>query len=382
MFATTPANSIIADNTVSIIPVVDFSSRIMMVSSIGKAIYSTGDADSFSELTFSTAANITMGAQVINQMVSYDTELNRWLVGARDDDPATNVARLYTSDDDGTRWVKRTTPNPIGGTAPEQLHYYPEFDTHMMSYGDTSDVHPASQYSPDHGNNWFNMELHRSIFGWWDVVEGDFASLNGMLYAIADGLSGTTNAAFLRTPAARYDVEWTIEFPDFTSITTSVIPSSLCTGNGKLLVAAVASDNDIELAEYDQVTDVHTTIGVIVGTFARPMVRFGNDLFMICTDSFEITTVAAGSESTIGNWSAISGSKAANVQIYNLYYDPGDGVTAGWGWVAVGQNTSSSKGVMYNSTDGSSWTLRYTTVANSIIKSAAFNNYTTDQEKS
>ena len=64
------------------------------------------------------------------------------------------------------------------------------------------------------------------------------------------------------------------------------------------------------------------------------------------------------------------------------YFDGGDGVTAGWGWVLCGEDLGDEKGVLYTSDDnGATWVLRHKMATNTVIESLAFSNYTTDLEK-
>ena len=159
---------------------------------------------------------------------------------------------------------------------------------------------------------------------------------------------------------------------------------SVAAGNNRVLYAWANGSSDFELGFYNPTDATTTSIGTITaGVWVEIKLVFGNCKFMAVSTSGAVSTVDAdGSESTIGNWATPTTPLPANTVVHNVYFDPGDANTAGWGWVIVGQNSSSLAGIILTSDDdGVTWTLQYTTPQTAQVASMAFDNFIRDEER-
>jgi hypothetical protein len=368
--ATEPADNIIVSTTIGIDVENNFSSKAIFITDTGFWGYSSGDSP----------AN---GAQ----HCMYDNLRSRWLIAVGSTVP-TSKPVTYTSTDDANSWQRTEAFDNVYTTPGQQVnfvHYYPEYDVVLASLGQTTPLGngPSAIFSKDGGSNWSSTTV--DSVGGNEAISGEqgFETLNGTFFAPAYK-SATDAPKLVVAPAANPQNNWPVETMAIDGTELDMLDTIVC-GNGKAIYAWLSDiDNDIEIGYYDPTDQSHTSIGVLTNSGATALFSaFGNDVFMIMQTDSSFTTVAAdGSETTIGNWAAMGGA-TANFVVSNLYYDGGDGVTAGWGWVACGTNSSTNKGVIYTSNDdGATWTLRHTTSANAVILSMAFNNYTSDLDKS
>lgn len=391
--ATEPAGSIIVSDTFSVVTDDDFSSRLVFITDTGFYGYSTGDADEWVVATLDPAGislSVPSTPERGAQHIAYDNKRGRWTIAVGDLTPTTKPI-VYTSDNDTTTWVRRESLDNVffaGGVKIRHLKYYPEYDLYLGSFGQVTPLVNGNSavFSKDGGENW-EVSTVDSVGG-NEMATGEtgFDTLNGTFFIPAFKNNSSAPKLVVASAAVPQD-NWTAETINVDGTPLDIL-DTVATGNGKAVYAWLSGiDNDIEIGYYKPSDQTHNSVGVItnsgaVGLFAV----FGNSKFMVMSDTSAFTLATAdGSEETIGNWSAMSSAitGVGSIAVHNLYYDGGDGTTVGWGWVLCGSDLGDSKGVIYTSVDnGANWVLRHKTTANAVILSCAFNNYTTDLEKS
>jgi hypothetical protein len=393
VFAIAPADSIIVQSTIGIDVEDNFSSRMVFVTDTGFFGYSTGDADQWSVATIDPAGKaLTVTSAPANgaQHIAYDPKRSRWTIAVGETIPNSRPV-TYTSDNNASTWVRRAAFDNVfqaAGSVINHLEYYVEYDLYLGSFGQITRLTTghSAVFSQDGGVNWAVTTVDTVAEN--EMVSGEtgFDTLNGTFFAPAFKSAITAPKLIVASASTPQNV-WPAEAITVDGAALDML-DTVVAGNGKVVYAWLSGiDNDIEISYYLPSNQSHNSVGVITNSGSTALFSaFGNGKFMIMETASSFTLATADdSEETIGNWSAMSTPLAGvgSILVHNLYYDVGDGVTAGWGWVLVGTDVGDSKGVVYNSNDnGTTWVLRHKTTANAVILSAAFNNYTTDLAKS
>jgi hypothetical protein len=394
--ATVPTDNIQANVTLSVGTADNFSSKAVFFgagsSGDGSTMllgYSSGDADQWALKTSldprGTDTLLPTNLFQFLDIVVYDSFRATWIAAARAPAPVTKPV-LYTSVD-GLTWAPRETLDDVAvslGTSasPTHMAYYAEYDLLIASWANTYNAGAyTAAYSQDGGSSWKSIEV--DVVNQHDALaqEAGFAFLNGEVFAGA-WKTNSDEPEFVAQNVGSPGSRWTPEAVTLATGSPTGTIDSIAAGNGHVLYIWVNGSSDVEVSSYNPVTGAHASIGTLTGfTANQAKIVYGNDTFMIVSENGQVSTVAAdGSEDTIGNWAAVTSPMPANTDVQNVYYDVGDGSTDGWEWVAVGYNTSTSKGIVLTSDDeGVTWTLRYTTSQNAIIHSMAFNNYQRDE---
>ena len=347
------------DTTLTIEPLEDYSSSVI-------AFTEFDSADTKVPFAINSHLDITdwdayagVGAILEDEAdidaAAYSPSLDRWLaVGQRSSAapslPDTNV--FSTSDDGGVTWVGRTdvynlaTDTAVG---PLAAIWDPRHDTFVVGGANRS-----LQSSPD-GEIWTTIAVDLLIPDSVSILEFALSTAG-----VPDHMYGICSSALfmIRSPdlkLAPVTNTW-INVP----ITYVSATGSKHMASGASVIISIGSDDtDMEVCETVHGAASGASVGAIVTYNCRGL-TYGNDLWVAISNDFRIITCASGDQGTIGNWSAPSVTKAAGVNIKGIVYDEGDGVTQGYGYIAFGEITASSLGVIYTSPDAATWTLRFT----------------------
>jgi len=347
----------VGTSTVEITPLQDYSSIVLAFSErdaandVPYAVNSRLDITDWDEYGgvgsfFKRETDINAGA--------YSPSLDRWLAVGQNSSGATpaDVNHFATSDDNGVTWTGRANAyNLFTDTAvgPQAAIWDPNHDTFVVGGNDRS-----LQASPD-GEHWTKVPIDPTVYVHASVREFVLSTAS-----VADHIYGivATDNFMIRSPdlkLAPVTNTWTA-----VPITYASSIGSKAVASGNAVIISIGSDNtDMEVCKTVQGAATGASIGTI-STYNCRGLTFGNDLWVAISNDFRIITCDSGDEGTIGNWSAPSVTKAAGVNIKGIAYDAGDGVTQGYGYIAFGEITASSLGVIYTSPDAATWTLRYT----------------------
>lgn len=286
---------------------------------------------------------------------AYSPSLDRWLAvgqrsGTAPSAPDTNV--FATSDDNGVTWTGRTNAfNLFTDTAvgPRAAIWDANHDVFVVGGAEGS-----LQSSPD-GESWIKIPFdllvpHVSIQGFALSTAG----VPDHIY----GIMGLTNF-MIRSP----DLKLAPVTNTWSGVPITYVSSigSRQVASGASVIISIGSDlTDMEVCETAHGAASGASVGAI-STYNCQGLTFGNDLWVALSNDFRVITCPSGDQGTIGNWSSPSTTKAAGVNIKGITFDEGDGVTQGYGYIAFGEITASSLGVIYTSPDAITWTLRFTT---------------------
>jgi hypothetical protein len=284
---------------------------------------------------------------------TYSTNLDRWLaVGFRDAAAAVlpSTAVFSTSDDDGVTWTLRTHADPSAtNKTPRTALWYEDHGVFIVG-GDNLSI----QVSPD-AENWQLGSVVPTVSATASLRSLVISSNNDedFVYAGLSSVNKLIRSPDLRLFPAHYP--WSETALTYVAATGTKLMAS---GGGKILSIG-ADDTNMDICETTHGGTTGSSVGAI-STYNCQGLVLGNDVWVAVSDDFRIVTCASGSEGTIGSWSAPSVTKAANVTINGIVFDQGDSLTQAYGFIAFGVNTSTSKGVVYTSPDGTTWTLRHT----------------------
>ncbi len=391
--STQPADSIAADNALTITVNLTFSSRIMVFTGGGEYGYSDGDAEVLT-LARPIPGDDTFNPPLIpskfQDIIAYDTKRDRWVLATRFVVPGVVTPHLYVSDDDGATFSDNDVMAEAGTLTSgfPFISYYSEYDLYVASFGDhdTTEGKPAVMYSQDGAETWEKAFLDSPNN--WDKVRGasaGFCFYNGFVYSSCYKTGGADEAKLLIGNASVPSSQWkaiSINLP--TSVTNNELESVAAGNGGVVYLWRTGSPYNLELGKYDPYLETSTAIGTITtgAGFSYYKIAFSGDHWMIVNTEFMMWHVSTTNETSIGSWIA-AGEQVANITVRNLYYDPGDGATPGWGWVVVGINTSTGKAVIYTSDDdGSTWVNQAATAdLTAEIYSMAFTGELLDQDK-
>jgi hypothetical protein len=376
--ALTAGNVLVADKTFTIDALQDYTSRAIAFTDFAaiapnipfsvSSVLDITDWDSYDGVGSVDADEVDITA------AAYSNALSRWLaLGFRS---ATaeflpNTTYFATSDDDGVTWVERKDAFLGGGIfkPPRAVIWYEKYGI-FIAGGDT-----RSMQSSVDGELWLPISISSSILSTTSFV--DFAIGDGTgfdyVYAACDNVNFLVRSPTLRLQPVS-DTWNTVTTPYISATGTRFIESG-----DQNIVAIGNFDTNMEIVFLGHGALVGTSVGA-VATFNCQGFVFGDRLWVAVSNDFRIVTVASGDEGTIGNWSAPSVSKAANVTIHGVTFDEGDGITQGYGYIAFGVNTVSSKGVIYTSPDAITWTLRHTHVESVPIKAMAVKFLESDRD--
>ena len=287
---------------------------------------------------------------------AYSPALDRWLAVGFNSGAATppDVVAFTTSDDDGVTWTPRTQVfSLLTDTAviPRAAIWDPNHDVFVVG-GENRHL----QSSPD-GEQWTAVPI--------DLLIPDSANIREFVLSTAgvtDHIYGiiAQSLFLIRSP----DLKLAPVTNTWTSIPityVSALGSKKMASGASAIISIGAFNTDMEIARTVQGATSGASVGAI-STYNCTGLTFGADLWVAVSNDFRIVTCASGDEGTIGNWSTPSTTKAAGVNIKGIVFDQGDGVTQGYGFIAFGEITASSLGVVYTSPDAVTWTLRHTMV--------------------
>ncbi len=286
---------------------------------------------------------------------AFSPALNRWLaVGQRSNAaptaPNTNV--FSTSDNHGVNWTLRQNVfNLFADTTMAPLAAIWDYNHDTFVVGGEN---LTLQASPD-GEFWTEIPVDLLVPGAGSIVEFALstAGVPNHIYAAV-----SSSNFLLRSP----DLKLAPVTNTWTSVAITYVSStgSKQIASGASVVLSIGADNtDMEVCSTVAGAASGSSVGAISTYNCRGLV-FGDDLWVAVSNDFRITTVASGSQGTIGNWSSPSTTKASGVNVKGIVFDKGDGVTQGYGYIVFGEITSSSLGVIYTSPDATTWTLRHT----------------------
>ena len=396
VFTISPADTIQADSTLTVAPDSDFtSSAFVLHPPTDSVFFSDGDADGwldrglFVDLPGVTSANINTANSNRYTPIAYDPNAGRVLVGAAVYEDGAWYGQIHTSEDNGISWAKRADLY-AAAVQISNVFVYPEYNTFVATSVSTSP--DKIGYRSEDGLNWVPMFIGDQAGLNEYRATGHFESYKGRIYVpVFDDLSSGVPKIAMSNNLNEGPLEdfWTLETLAFATRVTDTNIMTVAAGNGKVLVATdpeAASGTELcykDVDDADQDGDTTwTSIGTLTGAYDPIKLVYGGSAngWLCVTSDFRVSQCDAGDEETIGNWSSYSAAKAA-VTVSNAFYDPGDGVTAGWGWVVVG-DTGTNQAVIYTSTDGATWTLQETFVSTAgHITAIAFQNKLTDVEK-
>ncbi len=349
----------VGTSMVDITPLQDYSSKVIAFTEYDSAdldvpfavnsLFDITDWDAYAGVgnTFKMEVSIAAAA--------YSPALDRWVAVGQHSGTATppSLNAFATSDDDGRTWTRRQNVWDLQQTtdkAPLAVIWDPNHDV-FVSGGENRSL----QASIQGGTFWSEVAVDPVIPSDASILEFALstAGVPNHIYGIV------SNALYLiRSPdlkLAPVTNTWTAAAITYVSATGS---KALATGNG-VLISIGSDDTDMEVCKTVHGASSGASVGAVSTYNCRGLV-FGDDLWVAISNDFRIVTCASGSEGTIGNWSAPSATKAAGVNIKGIVYDGGDGVTQGYGYIAFGEITASSLGVIYTSPDAATWTLRHT----------------------
>ncbi len=288
---------------------------------------------------------------------AYSPSLDRWLaVGTRSNGAPTapNTPLFSTSDNNGVNWTARQnvfnlfTDTTVG---PRAAIWDANHDVFVVGGANLS-----LQSAPD-GESWTACPIDLLVPGTDSILEFAISTAG-----VPDHIYACVSASnfLLRSP----DLKLAPVTNTWTSVSITYVSStgSKLMASGASVIISIGADNtDMEVCSTAQGAATGASVGAISTYNCRGLV-FGDDLWVAISNDFRIITCATGDQGTIGNWSAPSSTKAAGVNIKGIAYDDGDGVTQGYGYIAFGEITASSLGVIYTSPDAITWTLRFTAV--------------------
>lgn len=299
----------------------------------------------------------------------YGTTPDRWIAtGFRDPGTGNATTTVATSDDNGITWTERSHQFLLATDKHPRTALWFEDHGIFVTGGDNL----AIQVSSD-GENWLLGSVVPTVLVTASLRDLVISNGDGNDYIYA-GLTGVNK--LIRSPnlglfPAHY--AWSETAVTYVSATGTKIMES---GGGKI-ISIGDFDTDMEICETDHGGVTGTSVGAI-STYNCTGLVLGNDTWVAVSNDFRIVTCASGSEGTIGNWSTPGTTKAANVTINGIVFDQGDGLKPGFGYIAFGINTSTSKGVVYTSPDAVTWTLRHTQAESTPVTAVAV-KYPEDQ---
>jgi hypothetical protein len=295
---------------------------------------------------------------------AYSASLNRWLaVGERDATASTLPSRpvFVTSLDNGINWTQRAHQLlSVTTAAPRTAVRFDDYSVFVVA-GDNKSMQVSVN-----GENWSLASISATIPANASINSLVIAdtSTSPYIYAGCDNVNYLIRSPDLDLfPATN---TWNASTVTYASATGTKLMAS---GAGKVLSIG-NFDTDMEIAETAHGALTGASIGAISAFNCTGFV-IGDDLWVGVSNDFRIVTCANGLEATIGNWTAPTVTKAANVTIHGLMFDEGDTIVQGYGFIAYGVNTSTSKGVVYTSPDAVTWTLRHTQTESVPIKAGA-----------
>ena len=355
---TTSTIALIGDTTLAITPLEDYSSRVMAFSEMDATLevpYAISSHLDITDWDPYAGVGTTFKAKADINAAAYSPSLDRWLaVGQRANDApaAPNTPVFSTSDDGGVSWAERTNAyNLFTDTAvgPLAAIWDPRHATFVVGGANRS-----LQASPD-GEAWTSIPV--------DLLVPTAVSISEFALSTAgvpDHIYGICSSALflLRSP----DLKLTPVTNTWTSVPVTYVSatgSKHIASGASVLISIGADDTDMEVCETVHGAATGASVGAINSYNCRG-ITYGNDLWVTVSNDFKIVTCATGDQGTIGNWSGISGAKAAGVNMKGIVYDDGDEVTQGYGYIAFGEIIASGLGVVYTSPDAATWTLRYT----------------------
>lgn len=356
--ALTAGEQLVGDVGLTVEPLQDYSSRVIAFSERDTALDVPFAISSHLDITDWDAyggVGTILEDQASITAAAYSPLLDRWLAVGKHGSgapsaPDTNM--FATSDDGGTTWTGRT-------------NVYDLFtDT---SKGPLAVIWEPSQRAFVVGGA--NRTLQSSVSGefWTEIAVDLLIPSTVSIFEFALSTAGVpdyiygicSNALFMiRSPD--------LKLAPITNTWTNV-PITYATATGSkhmapgasVIISIGANDTNMEVCETDQGAASGASVGSIATYNCRGL-TFGADLWVAISNDFRIITCVSGDQGTIGNWSSPSATKAAGVNIKGIVYDGGDGTTQGYGYIAFGEITASSLGVVYTSPDAATWTLRFT----------------------
>jgi hypothetical protein len=313
------------------------------------------DWDSYAGAGLTDLDEFTPADAVHSIKYTGDGELasERWVcVGSNGSGAAQNpnTGKIVTSDDHGVTWTSRAPVYPASTSRKfNAVAWHPQRNV-FVAVGDNLTI----ETSPD-GYAWSEASVDPAIASTDDIVEVMTAP-EAAKYMYA-ALSGSNN--LLRSPdlsANPASGVWTPLAITYPAATGSKLAAS---GDGAIVSIGTGATN-MEIAYTPHEASSGSSVGTI-NTYNCVGLAFGADTWVAISDDFRIITCGGGDDAdTIGNWSSPSSAKASNVTMSGIKYDQGNGIKQGYGWIAYGVNTSTSKGVIYTSPDAVTWTLRHT----------------------
>jgi len=283
----------------------------------------------------------------------YSPSRDRWLVVSNNGAGASaypNTHNVCTSDDDGAVWTARTDFYPLTtGRGLNACTWHPNYNLFII-VGDNKVI----QASAD-GTVWIPIFSDAIVPATSDIIDVVIASFESpYIYAALDDA-----LYLLRSPNLDVLGVWNTWAAIAITYTTAAGSKLMASGDGAI-ISIGANDTNMEVARTVHGAASGSAVGSIA-TYNCVGLTYGNDTWVAVSNDFRIITCGGeGDSGTIGNWSAPSVSKAANVTISGIKYDQGDSFTQAFGFIAYGINTSSGLGVIYTSPDAVTWTLRHT----------------------
>lgn len=292
------------------------------------------------------------------QDVCYNPVLERWLaVGTYTTGAQAGDAIVLTSDNpkDDNSWFIRTVPAGPKGKASRCCIYDNTTDSFYVG-GDDNQL----MYSPN-GLFWYIASVPPSLylkdFKKFARAPSGNDGESPYLYAVFSDTKQVARSANLNT--SPQNTVW----QDLGSMTTSgTAMSSITSGNG--LVYLANNNATAEVGYVPQGLTTYTKIGDL--TMDVSDMVYGDGRLVVISANGRIQYVDcddAGTELTIGNWSAVSSAidGAGTRDLAKIEYDAGTDGRIGYGFVATLSATGAPGDyLVYTSPDAVTWTLRAT----------------------
>jgi hypothetical protein len=316
--------------------------------------------------------------------IDYNPTDSLWLAFFRD--PVTNYEEtMWSSADDGASWTKRHTTS-FSTTRMGRwgwMFYHVDADIAFCG-GDASDEEYDFHYSTDGGLNWSNSNTpysNRTVGAWYP--DGERVYYHGAARAVSRPYQHNNGSTW------DYYYMYSPDLSTPSNVSNAWTEASLSFGgygDSRKFIAAEGGDGytymfladggagSPDILRISRVAHGGTTesyIGSIsdidFGSIWRWFGASSPTKTIVMTDEGYLIKCATSGITSIGNWTYPTDTSvgtnriASGVDFTHLIYDPGNtSPKEGLGWIAIGTKDSDTKGVIYTSDDGETWTLRHT----------------------
>jgi hypothetical protein len=324
--------------------------------------------------------------------IEYNADDSLWIAIFRD--PTTNYKdSIWTSADDGASWTNRFissyTASAIGLYG--WVFWHPDADIAFAGCRGNAETYDFI-YSTDGGLNWTNTLTPYSASSSPTVLDGEPVYYHGAARAISSGYSVWNGSGYDfhymyspdLTTKSNVDTAWTEATLSFSSYTDAITVSVAPGGDGySYFIGVNRGDQVLRISRVAHNGTTESFIGnasdIEAGNYNEFYFASSPTKIVGLNDDGYLIKCASSGAATFSNWVYPTDTSVGNTRIAtgvsweDIIYDPGAPGKTGLGFVAIGTKASDQKGVIYTSSDGDTWTLRYTTTFDITTFYAAIN---------